>query len=90
MVTYCLVSFEEHYPTTLVASSEIVSSMVKLNCRDDIGFGDVLNIALVTKALCELPRGRVRFAIDHLGEQRGRGLEEGLRLEIEGGKGQNR
>lgn len=38
MVTYCLVSFEEHYPTTLVASSEIVSSMVKLNCRDDIGY----------------------------------------------------
>jgi hypothetical protein len=37
MATYCLVSFEEHYPTTLVASSEIVSSMVKLNCRDDIG-----------------------------------------------------
>jgi hypothetical protein len=37
MVAYCLVSFEEHYPTTLVASSEIVSSMVKLNCRDDIG-----------------------------------------------------
>jgi hypothetical protein len=69
MVTYRFVSFKEHHPTALVASSEVVSGMVELNCRNNIGLSDILNIALVTKTLCELPRGRVRFAIDHLGEQ---------------------
>lgn len=51
-----IVALEHHHTTALVTGGEVIASRIELNGRDDVGLGDVVDIALVTKALRKTPR----------------------------------
>lgn len=49
------VALEKDHAATAVARGQVVACLVKLDGRDDVGLGNVFNVALVAKALGKLP-----------------------------------
>lgn len=64
--SYSFIALKEDDSATLVASGEVIASVVELDRRYYISFSDVFNFALVAEALSELPRRRGNFSFHHL------------------------
>ena len=60
------VTLKENDAASFVARSKIVTGVVELHGRDDVGLRYIFDITFVTKALGELPGGSSMIGFHHL------------------------